>query len=310
MATGTQLVVHSGGVRVSLSDLERLPDPQKLGERHAPMRHDVMVRGMLEALETIGLEATKTDLCLDNSEHGAYSRRKTEYPKDRLFGTFDLAPIPGRERPDWLPEAQVSERGLAVGFRHSNDQAFAMSAVAGSRIFVCDNLAMSGEAVLFNRKHTIGNVTHRFKEILAEGCDKLAKEFTTLAEQIARLQTTGLSEEQAKAFLIDAFATSEPVMAIKYLTDVFRYWHDAGEQGETIEMVDSGERTADGAVVMVAKTIAIPDCAPRTLWGLNNAFTRVVQKLQSPASRHDNGIKVGRLFGIRDEKRQIVQVTD
>ena len=60
----------------------------------------------------------------------------------RFFGTLDLA-------------SPLAERtSLCVGIRNSTDQSFPLGFVAGSRVFVCDNLAFRSE-LMVRRKHTL-----------------------------------------------------------------------------------------------------------------------------------------------------------
>jgi hypothetical protein len=42
----------------------------------------------------------------------------------------------------------------AIAFRHSNDQREAMKMYAGVHVFICNNMALSGDEIILNRKHT------------------------------------------------------------------------------------------------------------------------------------------------------------
>ena len=52
---------------------------------------------------------------------------------------------------NWL---DTGETAAAIAFRHSNDKTEAMKMYAGVRVFICDNMALSGDEIILNRKHT------------------------------------------------------------------------------------------------------------------------------------------------------------
>lgn len=287
MAKTATLVAHCGGEIVTRADLRALPKATALSKSHKPLQHIDLVEALEVELQKIGLTIKREQLAIANEGM-------------RLFGTMDLEAVEESSATALIPR-DATDRGLAIGFRHGNDKSFATSGVAGNRIFVCDNLAMYGQYVAFHKKHTTRVI---IRDVVANGCDKLVAQFGDLNKQIERLQNTNLSDGDAKAFLIDAFTGEESPMAIKYLPPVWQYYRDAGRDGGTIVMEEK-----DG--VMVPTRVELPDCAPRTLYGLNNAFTRVVQTLTSAAHRHATGVEVGRLFGLRDEtKEEYVRVTD
>ena len=64
----------------------------------------------------------------------------------RLFGVIDLL-IPDLAQPDY---------GMSLGIRGANDRSMVIQATAGAGVFVCDNLAFSGESgtVVLRKKHT------------------------------------------------------------------------------------------------------------------------------------------------------------
>src|SRR4029450_3088861 len=66
-------------------------------------------------------------------------------PDPRFFGVLDLE----------TPLAQGV--GLSVGVRNSVDKSFPLGFAAGSRVFVCDNLAFRSE-LLVRRKHTVNGM--------------------------------------------------------------------------------------------------------------------------------------------------------
>ena len=60
-----------------------------------------------------------------------------------LFGVLDLA-------------AEGGEYGFAIGLRTGNDRSLALQLICGVRVFVCSNMAFSGDFLALKRKHTAG----------------------------------------------------------------------------------------------------------------------------------------------------------
>lgn len=252
----------------SLDTLRNLPLPQSLGQRHKPVPHPVLVDAIHAEIERRGYSVGREQLAL--GKKGA-----------ALFGVTDLVPtVPvvsaeGAALTIEVPDIVSTElaatglvkhddRGLSFGFRNSTDMSMAIKAVAGARVFVCDNLTMSGEMFAISRKNTTGLDLH---EAVARGFDKFLKHASILDLQIERLQGTLLSDGEAKQVAYDVFAAG--VVPVRLFDDVERfYFHPAEDQ---------------------------TDCAPRSLWGLHNAFTRAMQDL-TPVRLFSASVALGQQF--------------
>lgn len=154
-----------------------------------------------------------------------------------------------------------------IGFRNSTAQHTSIKMIIGLQVMVCTNMCMSGNGeYAVSRKNTSGiNLPY----VLGRGIDRFLKGTETHMADVERMQNHPLTTQQAKAHLFDLFNQSVLPKALfqqtgrNYLTDGL--WHE--------------------------------DCAPRSLWGLNNACTRSIKSgIKLPASRYDAGQKVGRFF--------------
>jgi hypothetical protein len=192
----------------------------------------------------------------------------------QLFATWDLL-TEGDNAPSLIP-ATVKERGLSVGFRHANDQSLAIEYVAGARIFVCDNLAFSGDAVLLHRMHT-KNV--HLRDEVGRGVTKLLDRYSNFEANMSRLENTDITDKDAKALMIDAFMAVK-VLAPKYLKAVYEWYFENALQHPEFT-----------------------DVAPRTAWGLLNAFTRTLKDIESENVKYIGTSRVGRFFGLRSDVR-------
>jgi hypothetical protein len=244
---------HCGSQVISRADLEQLPAPLPLGPMHRPVPHHELAGILKEELNTAGYEVT----------HEEYA---VQHRGLKLFGVMDLAPGSGI-----TPGLSNGDKGLGLGFRHGNDQSMSLCLVAGVRVFVCDNLALSGDMIVLRRKHTTGL---SLKDEIRAGVERLIQEYTALEQGILRLKDRGLSDPEAKAIIYDAFVHRD-VLPMRLLPQVGAWYFEPPGGAE--------------------------DCRPRTAWGLHNAFTRTVKELSSPARRFEATTQIGQVFGLRSQ---------
>jgi len=135
-------------------------------------------------------------------------------------------------------------------------------------VFVCDNLALSGDLIALQKRNTTGL---DLPAAMSDGFDRYLVHTHALNQQIVELRRYLLSTAEAKARILDLFA--ERVLPMRLFHYVTRNYFNP--------------------------TAAMPDCQPRTAWGLHNACTRAL-KLLTPARRFPVNVELGRAFGLRD----------
>ena len=171
----------------------------------------------------------------------------------RLFAVLDLA------------EQRSDDFAAAMGIRHSNDRSMAVEIAVGVRVFVCDNLAFSGDLIALRRRHTARlDLTSEISLAL----DRYQHQLTALHTKIDDLKSLALTDPEAKTLILDAFR--EEIVPVRFLkpicSDYFR------------------------------PTEGMTDVMPRTRWALHNAFTRAIRQLPPvPAFRATTDL--GRFFG-------------
>lgn len=124
------LVLHKGAHRVSRLDLMSVETPAPT-ETWAPVPHLELVDQVLTRFAPFGYTILK-------EEYGLWRGGA------RFFGVLTLGGV-----------ATPADYALALGIRNSHDQSMSAGLAVGSNVFVCDNLAFSGEVTMF-RKHTSG----------------------------------------------------------------------------------------------------------------------------------------------------------
>lgn len=219
----TTLVLHSGGRFVEREELKQFILPPAT-RTWRPISHVAVLETALQTLAEAGYQVSRTRLGVSHEDR-------------RFFGTLDLAaPLaPG-----------VS---LAVGLRNSVDKSFPMGFCAGSRVFVCDNLAFRAD-LLVRRKHTVHGVG-RFSADIAAAVGSLASFRTAEAGRIAALKSRPLSDAEAESFMLRA-CVQRGIVAQHQLPAVFAEYHEPRHD----------------------------EFRARTAWSLVNAFTEVLRDLQ------------------------------
>jgi hypothetical protein len=211
----SQLVLHCGAREASREDLAKVLTPAATATWF-PVPHATVIDTVEQSLVAAGLEVRKARFGLSRGD-------------SRMFGTLDLGtPL-------------VSGVSLAVGVRNSLDKSFPLGFVAGSRTFVCDNLAFRSE-LLVKRKHTrFGQ--ERFREAICQAVQSLGQFRQAEAERIRLFQLKDIDDTRAESLILRAYERG--VVSHRQLPGVLKHW----------------------------RTPEFEEFADRTVWSLFNAFT-------------------------------------
>ena len=224
---GGQLVLHCGGKAVDREELRTLPAPAAMSPTHYPIPHGELVRRTIEQMEALGVRV--------NGEAHAISHEGNRY-----FGVFGVAGGDGASASDGYQ--------LVVGLRNSHDQSYQASLALGTRVFVCDNLAFSGD-VTIARKHT-KYIYRDLPGLMASAVNKIVGERRTMEERVEAYKRFNLDDLHAHDIIVralDAGIISPPKVA-----GVLKEWRDPSH----------------------------PEFEPRTGWSLFNGFTEALKGYQ------------------------------
>jgi hypothetical protein len=174
-ATAT-LVAHRGATLVSREALATY-EPPEATKSWKPVKHSLIVDLMHEELD-------RREIHIATEEYAI--QREGNY----LFAALTTS---------WL---DTGETAAALAFRHSNDKTEAMKMYAGVRVFICDNMALSGDEIILNRKHTTRlNVAAE----LTKAFDKYRAGALVLQRNIQGLKHGSLSRDDAHRKLFGMF---------------------------------------------------------------------------------------------------------
>jgi hypothetical protein len=166
----------------------------------------------------------------------------------RLFGVLDLA------------LAETDETCAALGIRNSTDKTVALDLAVGTRVFVCDNLAFSGDLIALHRKHT---AKFDLNADISRAVDRYQTHLAVFSRQLQDLRERALDEAEAKVLVFEAFA--QEILPLRLFPVVRAHYF--------------GNRSQ------------------KTAWGLHNVFTSAVKQL-APAPAFAATVRLGKFFGL------------
>ena len=190
----SKLMLHKGGHNVDRQALALVDCPEPT-ETWYPIPHDEVAKHSLHTLALHGYAVKKEQWAL-SGPHG-----------EQMFGVLDTTcSIMGKD---------IS---LSVGIRNSVNQTFAMGFCAGSRVFVCDNLAFSAELIV-NRKHTKFGLD-AFRKSVYNAATSLDSFVLTESARMNRWKITKVTTSQRDEVILRALEST--VFPKTMLGDVFR----------------------------------------------------------------------------------------
>jgi hypothetical protein len=107
----------------------------------------------------------------------------------KMFGVLDL-------------ETQIEGCRFSIGIRNSHDKSFRLGLTVGIRVFVCSNMAFSGEFTPVLAKHS---KSFNLMDTLAVGVDRIQRNFEPMQRQVESWRSTQISDDQARLVLYSAF---------------------------------------------------------------------------------------------------------
>lgn len=217
------LCLHAGGLRVTESALKSVQTPEPSGTWH-PIPHHALVDEVYESVLNSGYRIVNNVHALANN--GA-----------RYFGMLQV------ERED----EDQADTCMIVGLRNSHDKRFPAALVVGNGVFVCDNLAFSGE-IRIGRRHT-KYIMRDLPAVVTTAVGKLGDARHAQDTRIAHYRQHELTDRETHDLLIRSLDSR--VIASSRIPKVLEQWREPNHP----------EFAKDG----------------KTAWRLYNAFTEVLK---------------------------------
>jgi hypothetical protein len=137
---------------------------------------------------------------------------------------------------------------FSIGIRNSHDKSLRLGLTAGLRVFVCSNMAFSGDFTPVLAKHS---KSFNLIDTLAVGVDRIQRNFEPMQRQVEHWRQTQLTDERAKLIFYAAFIDGKLDAPRSLLSEVHRLYFEPQYE----------------------------EFSPRTMWSLSNAFTSAFKKL-------------------------------
>lgn len=220
-ATKNRMLLHCGAAIVDRRAIYEIPTPPGTDTWY-PLSHGGLIHEVESQLTSAGFLLTGETHALS---HGGA----------RYFGLFEVS-TPGRADRDYC---------WTVGIRNSHDKSIPAGLVAGSKVFVCDNLSFTGE-VRISRKHT-RFAARDLRHLTARAVGQLGDRFHQLDNRIDAYRQRRVTNPQAHDVVIRAVDCR--AITPKQVPDMLHEWREP-RHGEF---------------------------RPRTAWSLFNAATEVMK---------------------------------
>lgn len=229
------LVAHCGARKITREQLLEIPVPE--GTRtHQPLAHHQIIEVLEEALSFRYLKVVRDEYAV--SQDGM-----------KMFGVMDL-------------NAEFSGCRFSIGLRNSNDKSMRLALTAGYRVFVCDNMAFSGDFSPLLHKHTRKLELY---DAVSVAVDRIHRGFEPLRAQVQAMREQALTEEEVKLIIYCAFLDRNIRGVPRHLMPTVHDLYFSPKHEAFI---------------------------PRNLWSLSNAFTSAFKKL-APVRQYEATARLG-----------------
>lgn len=166
----TEILMHRGGELVTKDHLDLIPMPEQT-ESYMPVSHYHLADKFL----TISQDILR-DYALVGEAYGIARQG------NQLFAVLKF-------------QSEKAEMGLSIAFRNSYDRSMALGMAIGASVFVCDNLALSGEIVVM-KKHT-KNVWNELEETAIATIYKSQKNYEQIVFDANAMRSLPMGNNEA-----------------------------------------------------------------------------------------------------------------
>lgn len=213
-------MLHCGGNEVGRQELEDVVTPDATATWQ-PIPHTALIDQVQETLLANNLRVV-------TEQHGL------SHGGNRYFGMMQVANGSNSEDYAWV-----------LGLRNSHDMTFPGGLVAGSGVFVCDNLAFSGE-IRLSRKHT-RYIVRDLPGLTQRAIGRLVEKWHSQDVRIEAYKGAELNDVFAHDLVVRAFDVK--ACTLRQVPQVLKEWRNPRHEA----------------------------FAARTAWSLFNSFTEVAK---------------------------------
>lgn len=190
------LMLHCGGESATYKQIGAVPLPEQT-DTYMPVSHKALIDKVVEVTQDV------LHIKLDKAGYGLGSNG------DHLFAHLRFN----------NPNA-TKEMGLCIGVVNSYDKRLRVRLAAGANVFVCDNLAITGD-ITYTRKHTTG-VWPDIDDAIANSIGGAEAAFQQILEDAERMKMTEITDDVA--FQVMGLMYGRGILKNQMLTIAHKQW--------------------------------------------------------------------------------------
>ncbi len=190
------LYLHCGAAHVSRETVTDVATPEHTDTWY-PIPHIGLVEQVEAALTTLKMRVTE--------QAHALTRDGLRY-----FGLLKVANC----------QATSEDYSYVLGLRNAHDRSFTASLAVGSQVFICDNLAFSGEITLA-RKHT-RHIMDDLPKLACHAVGRLSDKWTVMNDRIASYKQALLEDSAVHDFVIRSLDAG--AVTLQQIPEVLKQW--------------------------------------------------------------------------------------
>src|SRR5579864_1306616 len=171
---GTSTLIAGPMPKIGRTELAQIPVPEAT-RTHRPVPHHEIVEALVETLGFRHIGVVNEEYAV--SQDGM-----------KMFGVLDLT-------------TEMDGCRFAIGIRNSHDKSLRLGLTVGIRVFVCSNMAFSGDFTPVLAKHS---KSFNLIDTLAVGVDRIQRNFEPMQRQVERWRQDQITDSQAKLIFYSA----------------------------------------------------------------------------------------------------------
>lgn len=220
MSEATSTLLSYGG-KLTREQLALVATPPGTAT-HRPVPHAEVIQALVETLGFRHIGVVQDEYAV--SRDGM-----------KMFGVLDL-------------DAGMHGCRFSIGVRNAHDKSMRLAMTVGYRVFVCENMAFSGDFEPVLAKHS---KNFSLTAALSIGVDEMQRNFDGMRMQVEAWQSSQLSDVSVKLTIYRAFIESDLEVPRHLARSVHNHYFNP----------------------------QYDDFQPRTMWSLSNAFTSAFKEL-------------------------------
>lgn len=171
-----------GDMPMTRAQMANLPKFPQLGPRHNPVPFHHFINDTIDTLDAEGFEVLADEYVVNA-------------PQTRFFGVLEVRSkaLEG----EYIPK----DFGFVVGLRGAHDQSIQRGLVAGSRVFVCSNLAFNGDVKITTKQTTF--IGDRLPTMIRYAVEQLNPLFEADIHRVDRYKSADINLQQQDHLLME-----------------------------------------------------------------------------------------------------------